>query len=123
MAKRSPKHSPRRRPISDRWAFKPLALVLLFAVIVASAGVLAVVISPPFLAAGLGVQEVQQRLDQAGSDFTRIPRLPSRSTIYARDGKTVLAHVYLDNREIVPLRRISPAAVKAVLAIEDSGFY
>ena len=34
MAYRSPKHSPHRRPISDRWAFKPLALVLLFAALV-----------------------------------------------------------------------------------------
>ena len=123
MDDRAPKHTQYWRPLSDRWGFKPLALVLLFAVVVASAGVLAVVISPPFIAAGLGVQEIQHRLDEAGSDFTRIPRLPSRSTIFARDGKTVLARVYLDNREIVPLHRISPVAVKAVLAIEDSGFY
>ena len=65
------------------------------------------------------MKEVQTRLDAAGADFTRIPRLPQRSTIYASDGKTVLAHIYLDNREIVPLRRISPNMIKAVLAIED----
>ena len=69
------------------------------------------------------MKEVQSRLDAAGADFTRIPRLPQRSTIYASDGKTVLAHIYLDNREIVPLRRISPNMIKAVLAIEDDSFY
>ena len=118
-----PAHAPPSLPVSDRWAFKPVALVLLLAVLVATAGVTALVISPPFLAAGLGVREVQSRLDAAGADFTRIPRLPQRSTIYASDGKTVLAHIYLDNREIVPLRRISPNAIKAVLAIEDDSFY
>jgi membrane peptidoglycan carboxypeptidase len=111
------------RPISDRWAFKPVALLLLAGALVASSGVLAVLISPPFLAAGIGVNEIQSRLDEAGADFTRIPHLPQRSTIYASDGKTVLAHIYLDNREVVPLHNISPWAVKATLAIEDSGFY
>lgn len=118
-----PTHAPARRPISDSWSFKPVALLLLFAVLLSSAGVLAVVLSPPFLAAGLGVKELQSRLDAAGADFTRIPKLPQRSTIYANDGKTVLAHVYLDNREIVPLRKISPIARQAVLGIEDSDFY
>jgi membrane peptidoglycan carboxypeptidase len=123
MTSDPPTHAAPSRPISDRWSFKPVALLLLFAVLVASAGVMAVVISPPFLAAGLGVQELQSRLDAAGQDFTRIPRLPQRSTIYANDGRTVLAHVYLDNREIVPLRQISPIARRAVLAIEDAEFY
>ena len=119
----TPAHAAPKGPISDRWAFKPVALLLLFGVIVASSGLVAILLSPPFLAAGTAVREMQGRLDAAGEDFTRIPRLPQRSTIYANDGRTVLAHVYLDNREIVPLRRISPIAVKAVLAIEDSSFY
>jgi len=118
-----PAHAAPPRPVSDRWVFKPVALLLLIAVLVATAGVTAVVISPPFLAAGLGVKEVQAKLDAAGADFTRIPHLPQRSTIYASDGKTVLAHIYLDNREIVPLRRISPNIIKAVLSIEDAEFY
>jgi membrane peptidoglycan carboxypeptidase len=118
-----PTHEAFLPPVSDRWVFKPVALLLLVAVLVATAGVMAVVISPPFLAAGLGVRDVQARLDADGANFTGIPRLPQRSTIYASDGKTVLAHIYLDNREIVPLKKISPNAIKAVLAIEDSEFY
>jgi membrane peptidoglycan carboxypeptidase len=119
----APAHAASQRPISDRWSFKPVALVLLFGVLIASAGLLAVLISPPFLAAGLGVKEIQSRLDAAGADFTRIPHLPQRSTIYAADGKTVLAHIYLDNREVVPFKKISPWAIKATLAAEDSKFY
>ncbi len=119
----APSHRAPYDPLSDRWAFKPVALVLLVVALVASAGLVAVLISPPFLAAGEGVRQVQERLDKEGANFTRIPRLPQRSTIYASDGKTVLAHIYLDNREVVPLHRINPIVIKAVLAIEDSQFY
>jgi membrane peptidoglycan carboxypeptidase len=100
-----------------------VALLLLAATVAASGLAAAVLIAPPFLAAGLGVRELDRRLDAAGADFTRIPRFPQRSTIYANDGKTVLAHVYLDNREILPLRQISKPFQRAVLAIEDSTFY
>ena len=118
--------APRRAPrlaLSDRWAFKPVAFLLLVPVVVAAAGLTAFVISPPFLGLGYGIQKIDQRLQEEGASFTRIPPIPQRSTIYASDGTTVLAHVYLDNREIVPLNEISPYARSAVLAIEDSGFY
>jgi penicillin-binding protein 1A len=118
-----PAHAAPARPLSDRWSFKPIALVLLIAALIASSALLAVLISPPFLAAGTAVKEIQSRLDQAGADFTKIPHLPQRSTIYAADGKTVLAHIYMDNREVVPLDRMSPWIVKTVLAAEDSKFY
>jgi membrane peptidoglycan carboxypeptidase len=118
-----PPHRAPGRPISDRWAFKPVAFLLLVPVILASAGLTAVVLAPPFVGMSLGVRELDHRLQAAGANFTRIPPIPQRSTIFANDGKTVLAHVYLDNREIVPLKEISPLARKAVLAIEDSGFY
>jgi membrane peptidoglycan carboxypeptidase len=118
-----PSHRARTRPITDRWAYKPVAFLLLVPVILAGAGLTAVVLAPPFLGMGLGVHQLDQRLQAAGANFTRIPPIPQRSTIYANDGKTVLARVYLDNREIVPLHEISPLAREAVLAIEDSGFY
>jgi penicillin-binding protein 1A len=125
-----------RRHITDRWSFKPVALLLLVPAILAAAALAAVVIAPPFLAAGFGVREVDRRLTAAGADFTRIPRLPQRSTIFASDGRTVLARLYTapplngeegsiggSNREIVSLNEVSPIARKAVLAIEDSTFY
>jgi membrane peptidoglycan carboxypeptidase len=117
---------PRRpdpRPISDRPAFKPLAVLLLVPVILLASGLLAIVIAPPFMGAALGVIRVDAKLSTLGADFTRIPRFPERSTIYANDGETELATVYLDNRELIRLKDVSTVAQKAVLAIEDSSFY
>jgi membrane peptidoglycan carboxypeptidase len=108
--------------VRDRISFKPIAALLLIPVILATAVLTAAVLAPPFAVAGFGLNEIRSRLDALGSDFTRIPRFPERSTIYAADG-SVLTRVYLDNREIVPLDAISPVARRAVLAIEDSDFF
>jgi membrane peptidoglycan carboxypeptidase len=110
------------RAVRDRVSFKPIAALLLVPVILATAILTAAVLAPPFAVAGFGLNEIRTRLDALGSDFTRIPRFPERSTIYAADG-SVLTRVYLDNREIVPLEAISPVAREAVLAIEDSDFF
>jgi len=119
-----PSPRPRRDPrsVRDRVSFKPIAALLLIPVILATAILTAAVLAPPFAVAGFGLNEIRSRLDALGSDFTRIPRFPERSTIYAADG-SVLTRVYLDNREIVPLNAISPIAQEAVLAIEDSDFF
>jgi membrane peptidoglycan carboxypeptidase len=99
-------------------------LVLLFVPVIAVAGVLvAILFLPPIAGAAFGVGRIDAKLTALGADFTRIPRFPERSTIYAADGKTVLATLYLDNREIVPLEKVSKLARKAVLAIEDAEFY
>ena len=110
------------RSVHDRVSFKPIAALLLIPVIVATAVLTAAVLAPPFAAVGAGVNEIRSRLDALGADFTKIPRFPERSTIYAADG-SVLARVYLDNREIVPLSAISKPTQEAVLAIEDSDFF
>jgi membrane peptidoglycan carboxypeptidase len=111
------------RPITDRLAFKPIALLLLVPVVLASSGLAALLLAPPFAGGALAVHELDRRLTEAGADFTRIPRFPQRSTIYANDGRTELARIYLDNREIVGLQHVSEAARRAVLAIEDATFY
>lgn len=85
---------------------------------------MALLLLPAALGLGAGVDRVSARLDFLGEAYKRIPRFPERSTIYAGDGKTVLAQVYLDeNREIVHLDEVSPIARAAVLAAEDDGFY
>ena len=76
-----------------------LIALLLVPVILATAVLTAAVLAPPFAVAGFGLNEIRSRLDALGSDFTRIPRFPERSTIYAADG-SVLTRVYLDNREV-----------------------
>ena len=83
MTETFPKHSQHWRPLSDRWSFKPVALLLLIAVVAASSVVMAVVISPPFLAAGMGVQELQSRLD--AGDIRRVGTMQ----IAARMGRRV----------------------------------
>jgi penicillin-binding protein 1A len=117
-----PRSARRPRPVRDRVSFKPIAALLLIPVILATSILTAAVLGPPFAAAGLGVNEIRSRLDALGSDFTRIPRFPERSTIYAADG-SILTRVYLDNREIVELDAISSPTQRAVLAIEDSDFF
>ena len=84
----APAHRAPPDPLSDRWAFKPVAFLMLLATLIASSGALAVLISPPFLAAGAGVQKIQGRLTADGANFTGIPRLPQRSTIFARASST-----------------------------------
>jgi membrane peptidoglycan carboxypeptidase len=117
---------PRRadlRPLNDRFVFKPFAILLLIPVVLIAAGLMALVIAPPFVGAAVGVKRLDAKITALGAGFTRIPRFPERSTIYARDGKTVLATVYLDNRQLVSLADVSKPAKEAVLASEDANFY
>jgi membrane peptidoglycan carboxypeptidase len=118
-------HTPRTdlHPFTERPAFKPFAVLLIVPIVLIASGFMAIILAPPFAGLAFGAHRVQAKLDRLGADFTRIPKFPERSTIYASDGTTVLATVYLDNREIVHLEKIAPIAREAVLAIEDSGFY
>ena len=68
-----PSHRIPTRPVTDRWAYKPIALLLLVPVIVATAGLAAIVIAPPFVGMSIGVKELDKRLQAAGANFTRIP--------------------------------------------------
>ena len=111
------------RSVHDRVSFKPIAILLLVPVILATSILTAAVLAPPFAAAGFGVNEIRSRLDALGADFTRIPRFPRALDDLRRGRLAFSTRVYLDNREIVPLSAISPNARQAVLAIEDSDFF
>ncbi len=98
---------------------------LLFALVIALGGALvALVLLPLVGTVGVSVNALNDRLEAAGGGVKiRIPHFPERSTIYARDG-SVLATIYLDeNRDVVHLSHVAEVARKAVLAIEDDGFY
>lgn len=56
------------------------------------------------------------------SSVKQIP-LPQGSTMYASDGKTVIAKFFQENRTIIPLSKIAPVMQHAIVAIEDSRFY
>jgi penicillin-binding protein 1A len=110
------------RHAADR-RFDPLAVFLLVPVIGIAAVLTAILIVPPIAGIAFGAKEIDARLTALGADFTHIPRFPERSTIYASDGTTELATLYLDNREIVRLDEVSEVARRAVLATEDAQFY
>jgi len=114
--------APTGRHAADR-RFAPLAVLLLAPVIGVAAVLIAILIAPPIAGLAFGAKSIDARLTLLGADFTHIPRFPERSTIYAADGKTVLATLYLDNREIVDLPDISEMGRKSVLAVEDAQFY
>lgn len=60
-------------------------------------------------------QELPEELEEV--------QLPQQSNIYARDGRTLLATFYDQNRVVVPLEEISPWLQMAVVAIEDKRFW
>jgi membrane peptidoglycan carboxypeptidase len=110
--------------LRPRLVIAPLVLFVLIAVMAGFAAVLALALLPIFGAAGGGVNAFRERLDAAGVGRAGIPHLPQSSTIYAADGKTVLAEIYLDeNRRYVRIGKIAPVAQQAVVAIEDDSFY
>ncbi len=124
-----PEHEPKPavRPPSElqpRRVIAPLIPVLLLFVLVGFAILVALVLLPVVGTAGIGVNAFRDRLDEAGVGSVRIPTPPQSSTIYASDGKTVLAEIYLDeNRRVVRIDKVAQVAQDAVLAIEDDSFY
>jgi len=55
-------------------------------------------------------------------DYGRLSEMESASVIYDRGG-TVLGRIFIQNRDKVPLDRISPELLRAVVAAEDTRFY
>jgi penicillin-binding protein 1A len=122
-----PHRSSRAGVIAGREEALPdLVLKAVLLVVVLSAGALlfALALLPSVGAAGRAVQEFAEEFNVIGADVDlAFPRIPERSTIYARDG-SVLATLYLDeNRKIVRLDQVNQTARDAVLAIEDARFY
>ncbi len=112
---------PELRP---RRVIAPLVPFVLILVMAGFAAVLALALLPVLGAAGAGVNAFRERLDAAGVGRAGIPHLPQSSTIYAADGKTILAEIYLDeNRRYVRIGKIAPVAQDAIVAIEDDSFY
>ena len=95
-----------------------LALVIPLASFMVALGLL-----PAFGGAGNAVKGAAAFFEPINSAPFEVPKFPQRSTIYAADG-SVLATVFLDeNRKLIELRHVNPITRKAVLAIEDDGFY
>jgi membrane peptidoglycan carboxypeptidase len=97
-----------------------LIVVLIAAVaLVASLAALALVVP----AGGLARDTVKKLGDVPPLQET-LPDPAQRSIIYAADGQTALATIWLDeNRKVVPLRDVPKRVRNAVIAIEDDRFY
>lgn len=82
--------------------------------------VVAVMVVFSGVATAFGYAVIQQWLkDLPKMDTTK---LAQATRIYSADG-TLLARLYLENREVVPLDKISPYLQKGVIAVEDERFY
>jgi penicillin-binding protein 1A len=122
-----PRRPSRTGVIAGREEALPEIILRTFLLLIAlgvGAVLFAMALLPSVGAAGRAVQEFADEFNTIGADVDlAFPRIPERSTIYARDG-SVLATLYLDeNRKIVRLDRVNEVARDAVLAIEDARFY
>lgn len=90
-------------------------------------GAIALVVVASLLASGTGVAVA---VGMAGSWLDDLPDITDPSVfnvaqttkIYSADG-VLLANLYLENRQVVPLEQISPHLLQAVVAVEDERFY
>ena len=108
-----------RRGPADSGIITRLTLFLGVSVL---AGVLLAGIMLPFAgAAGLAARESARSFEELPSDL-ETPPLPQQSKILAADGKTI-ATFFEENRVEVPLAKVAPVMISALLAIEDARFY
>lgn len=83
---------------------------------------MSVLFLPAVLGANAVAKSVAPTLQTEQIDFD-VTNLPQKSTMYANDGKTVIADFYAQNREVVPLKDISKPMQQAVVAREDKRFF
>jgi membrane peptidoglycan carboxypeptidase len=77
---------------------------------------------PVVLSTGVAAGHAADRFLKAGCDVHE-SRPPQRSTLLARDGKTVIAQFFTQNRSPVPLSAVPRPLVRALIATEDRRFY
>ncbi len=116
----APPPSPRGHKVN---AFQLIALLLAFVLVASVGGVLAAGLFIPAVAGAKAVTDTTiEVFNDLPTELDQKP-LPQTSTIYASDGKTVLARFYDQNRTDVSLKEISPYMQHAMVAIEDKRFY
>jgi membrane peptidoglycan carboxypeptidase len=99
-------------------------LVLIVALIAAVSLVASVALLPLVVPAGGLARDTVTKLGDIPPLQEALPDPAQRSVIYAADGKTALATLWLDeNRKVVSLKDIPERVRKAVVAIEDDRFF
>ena len=99
-------------------------LALIVALITGVSLVASVALLPLVVPAGGLARDTANKLGDVPPLAEALPDPAQRSVIYAADGKTALATIWLDeNRRVVPLSGIPKRVRNAVIAIEDDRFY
>ena len=99
-----------------------LTLLKLFVVLVTT-GVLVAAVFIPYLG-GIGLvgnSQAEKFLNQTCT--LQESAVPQRTTVYASDGKTAIASIFLQDRVPVPLTAVPQALQDALVATEDRRFY
>ncbi|MGO4974034.1 transglycosylase domain-containing protein [Bifidobacterium boum] len=111
---------PKKNSLTARRA---LALLLAYLTLCICGGVVvSLMVMPAVFGANNMAKALSPSLTVEGIDFD-VTGLPQKSTLYASDGKTVIASFYAQNREVVPIKNISVYMQRAVVAREDRRFF
>jgi membrane peptidoglycan carboxypeptidase len=115
---------PARRSRGRAVSFVGGRLALIVALITAVALVASVALLPLVVPAGGLARDTVNKLGDVPPLQKALPDPAQRSVIYAADGKTPLATLWLDeNRKVVKLKDIPNRVRNAVVAIEDDRFF
>ncbi len=98
------------------------ALSKLVLAVVVMGLIAAVAMLPVVLTAGGAVESAAGRFLDASCDVHETAP-PQASTLLARDGRTVLARLFTQNRTPVRMQDVPPVLVRALIATEDRRFY
>ena len=113
-------HMPKKNSLTARRA---LALLLAYLPLCIAGGVVVSLMAmPAVFGTNNAAKALAPSLTVEGIDFD-VTSLPQKSTLYASDGKTVIASFYAQNREVVPIKNISVYMQRAVVAREDRRFF
>ncbi len=113
-------HMPKKNSLTAR---RVLALLLAYLTLCIAGGVVVSLMAmPAVFGTNNAAKALAPSLTVEGIDFD-VTSLPQKSTLYASDGKTVIASFYAQNREVVPIKNISVYMQRAVVAREDRRFF
>jgi membrane peptidoglycan carboxypeptidase len=90
--------------------------------VAAAGGVLAVAALPAALVGGFAVNTATDAFESMPGDLKIVPP-PQTTTVYARDGKTLITTFYDQNRKNVSISDVAPVMRQAMVAAEDTRFY
>lgn len=100
-----------------------LALVIAYITLSVGGGVvMSIFLLPAVFGANNVAKAVIPSLSVEGIDFD-VTNLPQKSTMYASDGTSEITDFWDQNREVVPLKKISKPMQQAVVAREDKRFF